>query len=227
MVDSSGLAQRTLAYETARSDVQAHVPRDATRILDLGCSTGLLGAALKQRQGAMVVGVELLPAYASEAERRLDRVVVSDVERFLSTPLPSEGPFDCIIAADVLEHLVDPWTALRRGVELLRPGGTAVISVPNVAYFGALWRVIRTARWPRDPEGIFDGTHLRWFTRADAVDLMQQASINVVRIEPRFARDGRLGWLRRALARTSFERFLPRQYILSGVKRASSEHEPA
>lgn len=50
--------RRWHGYETARPDVANHVPTSARRILELGCSTGALGAALKQRQPALVVGVE-------------------------------------------------------------------------------------------------------------------------------------------------------------------------
>ena len=55
---------RTVGDETARPDIQALVPASARTILDLGCSTGALGAALKARQGATVVGVELGEDYA-------------------------------------------------------------------------------------------------------------------------------------------------------------------
>ncbi|MEA2272887.1 MAG: hypothetical protein QOI98_1595, partial [Solirubrobacteraceae bacterium] len=79
-MDESERAGRIHSYENPRLPVQALVPRDARRILDLGCSSGALGEALKARQPAEVVGVELEPDYAADAERRLDRVIVADVE---------------------------------------------------------------------------------------------------------------------------------------------------
>ena len=113
---------RAGGYESTREDVQAHVPRSARRILELGCSSGALGAALKERNGAFVFGVELDPTYAADAQRRLDRVIVGDAEAFLRGPRPDEAPFDCLIAADVFEHMVDPWATLERAVDLLGPG---------------------------------------------------------------------------------------------------------
>jgi SAM-dependent methyltransferase len=208
---------RFAGYETARPDVQAHVPLDARSILELGCSAGALGAALKARapEPVTVVGVELDPEHAERAAQRLDRVVVGDAEGFLAGPAPPEAPFDCLIAADVLEHLVDPWGALRRAVELVRPGGTVVVSVPNVLFFGALLRVVRERRWPRDPEGVFDRTHLRWFSRSDAEELVRGAGLTVVDIEPRYFVEGRTLRRRQRLARTPLAPFLPVQHIVT------------
>ena len=205
-------------YESDRPDVQRHVPRDACRLLDLGCSTGALGAALKARQDVVVVGVEPSVAYAAEAATRLDRVIVLGVEAFLAEAAPPEAPFDCLVAADVLEHLVDPWSVLAAATNLLAPGGTAVVSLPNVAYWRGLVRIIRGGRWPRDDEGVFDRTHLRWFTHADALELLRQADLHVVDVEPRYWASGTaLRWCR-VLATTRLHRFLPPQYVITAVK---------
>jgi len=164
-------AARAAAYERARPEILAHVPRTARRVLDLGCATGTTGAALKQRQPAHVTGVELEPAYAGEARTRLDEVIAGDVE----TVRP-EGRFDALIAADILEHLKDPWTALRRYAALLEPDGCAVVSLPNVGHWSTYANLAR-GTWPRRPEGIFDATHLRWFTLRDARALLLGAGL--------------------------------------------------
>jgi methionine biosynthesis protein MetW len=162
---------RAAAYERARPEILEHVPLTARRVLDLGCATGATGAALKRRQPAEVVGIEIEPEYAREAEERLDDVIVADVE----TARP-DGRFDALIAADILEHLKDPWAALERYARLLEPGATAVVSLPNVAHWSTYAHLAR-GRWPRRPEGIFDATHLRWFTLADAIALVAQAGL--------------------------------------------------
>ena len=114
-------AARVGTYENARPEVQALVPRDARRLLDLGCASGALGAALKAGQGCSVVGVEVDPLYAARARERLDEVVEADLETFVPETLnhpqggqtPFDGqwgqtPFDCVVAADVLEHVREP-----------------------------------------------------------------------------------------------------------------------
>jgi methionine biosynthesis protein MetW len=213
-VSSSGREVRREAYESARPDVQALVPHAARRILDLGCASGELGAALKRRQGAEVVGIEIDPAYARDAAQRLDRAICATAEEGLADS--SLGRFDCIIAADVLEHLVDPWDVLRRAAALLEPGGTAVVSLPNVRYLLTFWRLIRGGRWPREPAGPFDATHLRWFTPLDARELLAQAGLTVEREVPRYFFRGRALTLAQLAGRTPLAEFLAGQWQLVG-----------
>src|SRR3954447_6307278 len=211
-----GCSPMNEAYEGERPDVQALVPPDARRVLDLGCAAGALGAGLKARDGAPeVVGVEFDPGYAATARGRLDRVIQGDVSEVLARE--DLGRFDCIVAADVLEHLVDPWDALRRAAALLAPGGTAIISLPNVRFFEIFWQLGARGRWPRREQGIFDSTHLRWFTLKDARELAADAGLRVVEVRPlirirpagsRF--DPLFGWL----ARTPLRELFAFQYLL-------------
>ena len=164
-------AARAAAYERARPEILAHVPPSARRVLDLGCATGTTGAALKARQPAHVTGIELEPTYAAEARAHLDEVIEADVEQ-----AQPHGTFDTLIAADVLEHLKDPWAALRRYAGALEPHGTAVVSLPNVGHWSTYAHLAR-GTWPRNAEGIFDATHLRWFTLRDALELLLGAGL--------------------------------------------------
>ncbi len=182
-MDADERRARAEAYESVRPEIVGLVPAGARRVLDLGCSTGWLAGALKQRGPVEVVGIEREPAYAAAAEARCDRVVIGDVEEIAAHP-PDLGRFDCRVAADVLEHLVDPWTALERYVAVLDPGCRAVISLPNVAHWTTYAGLAR-GRWPRRSQGIHDGTHLRWFTLRDAIDLLEGAGLRVEHVERR------------------------------------------
>jgi len=173
-------AARADAYESVRSEIVDLVPAGARRVLDLGCSTGWLARALKSRGEVEVVGIEREPAYAEEARAHCDRVVVADVE---AVP-EGLGRFDCLVAADVLEHLVDPWEALERYVAMLEPGCRAVISLPNAAHWTTFAALAR-GTWPRRPEGIHDATHLRWFTLRDAIALCEGAGLRVEHVDRR------------------------------------------
>jgi methionine biosynthesis protein MetW len=212
--------RRSAAYENPRPEVQEVVPPHARRILDLGCSSGALGAALKQRQGAEVVGIEADSDYAAAAERRLDAVVRADLEELFDGSTSSElGRFDCLVAADVLEHLRDPWRVLSAAVELLEPGGAAVVSLPNVRYWETFFELGVRGRWPRRDEGIFDRTHLRWFTLADAEALLRDAALEPVDVRPQYRLkpdDWRTAQQARRLARGPLRPFLVFQWILAG-----------
>jgi methionine biosynthesis protein MetW len=179
-MDADQRAARADAYESVRTEIVDLVPAAARRVLDLGCSTGWLAAALKERSEVEVVGIEREPAYAALAKERCDRVVVGDVE-----DVPSDlGRFDCLVAADVLEHLVDPWSALEAYARLLEPGCRAIVSLPNAAHW-TTFAALAAGSWPRRPEGIHDATHLRWFTLRDAVDLCEGAGLRVEHVERR------------------------------------------
>jgi SAM-dependent methyltransferase len=160
------------------------VPRGA-RTLDVGCATGYLAAELAAARGARVVGVEADPAAGADAARVCERVVTGDVEtEACRTELRALGPFDALVCGDVLEHLRDPWDALAFLATLLRPGGTAVLSVPNIAHWTGRRALLR-GRFPYAAHGLFDRTHLRFFTRVGARDLAEGAGLRV-RVE-RFA----------------------------------------
>jgi 2-polyprenyl-3-methyl-5-hydroxy-6-metoxy-1,4-benzoquinol methylase len=162
-------------YTHARPEIRALVPLSAQRVVDVGCGEGLVGAALKaERPGLQVRGIEITEA-AELAKTRLDAAVQGTAE---ATPPPDWPAPDCVIFADVLEHLVDPWDALRVWGDRLEPGGTAVISLPNVAHWSVVSSLI-LGRFAYEQEGIMDRTHLRFFTRDTAVQLIEKAGFVV------------------------------------------------
>ena len=101
--------ERSVAYTTQRPDVFAMVLMCAIQILDVGCSNGALGRSLKAaRTGRMVSGIEFDAQFAVEASQHLDYVVLADLNQ-LDWSLKFGGRnFDCIIFADVLEHINQP-----------------------------------------------------------------------------------------------------------------------
>jgi SAM-dependent methyltransferase len=216
-------AARANGYENPRSDVRALVPETSRRILDLGCASGLLGQALKQEQpGRRVVGIESNSGYAREAETRLDRVLALDLDELPEhvQALSELAPFDCIIAADVLEHLRDPWRVLACATLLLDVGGVAVVSLPNVRHWTVIRALLWSGSWPRRPAGIFDGTHLRWFTLRDAQGLLDSAHLLTTGVSRQYWEPHTLRPLVRVLDRTPLRSFLAYQHILVGQRTA-------
>ena len=154
------------------------VPRGA-RVLDVGCATGYLAAELAAR-GSAVVGVEADPAAAAEAAAHCEHVVTGDVETAeCRAALAALAPFDAIACADVLEHLRDPWAALGFLAPLLRPGGHMVLSIPNIGHWTAR-RALFRGRFPYAAHGLFDRTHLRFFTRATMTEMFEQTGYRVL-----------------------------------------------
>jgi 2-polyprenyl-3-methyl-5-hydroxy-6-metoxy-1,4-benzoquinol methylase len=154
--------------------------RPAGRVLDLGCGTGHLGAALRER-GHLVVGVDVNDS--REAKERLDVFVVGDVEHGVPATVHEHGPFDTIVAADMLEHVRDPDGVLVELRDLLAPGGLLVVSVPNFAHWYPRLRVV-SGRFDYDARGILDREHVRFFTRHSFGRLTERSGWRITSTQP-------------------------------------------
>lgn len=149
-------------------------PRAPLRILDLGCSGGLLAEKMRAA-GHYVIGVdaEEVPG----VKERTDEFYLADLNR----PLPEEvgAGFDVVVAGDVIEHLVRPAAVLRDVRRMLAPRGQLLLSVPNFGHWYPRLRVAAGA-FGYDRRGILDETHLRFFTRATLRRLVRQAGFDVL-----------------------------------------------
>jgi GT2 family glycosyltransferase/2-polyprenyl-3-methyl-5-hydroxy-6-metoxy-1,4-benzoquinol methylase/glycosyltransferase involved in cell wall biosynthesis len=133
-------------------------------ILDLGMGAGGLGQFLSQRQLIVADGVSLNLAEAEIARSWYRQALVADLDRDDLTVLFAGQQYDCIVCADVLEHLKAPQNVLAQCKALLKPGGRLLTSVPNAGYCGLVAELIQ-GDFRYRPEGLLDSTHLRFFTR--------------------------------------------------------------
>jgi 2-polyprenyl-3-methyl-5-hydroxy-6-metoxy-1,4-benzoquinol methylase len=154
--------------------------RSGARVLDVGCADGSLGQVMRQQRGASVVGMDNDLAAGELARAVLEDVVIGDLnDPQVLTQVGRLGPYDQIVLGDVLEHTVEPDLALRALVPLLAPGGTFVISLPNVLTLRARARLL-SGVWRYDDAGTFDRTHLRFFSVATARELVNAAGLEIV-----------------------------------------------
>ena len=135
-------------------------------VLELGCAGGAFGAALKARfPGTSVTGIEAGRAASERAQSRLDRVVHARLEDVsFSDQGFRHGEFDTVIAADILEHLVNPWELLVRLKPFLAPRAQIVASIPNIRNLSVVSPLLLNGRFDYDERGLLDITHLRFFT---------------------------------------------------------------
>ena len=150
--------------------------RTGLRVLDVGCGFATTSARIEQL-GNQVTGIDESREIVAVASQRLSRVVTADLQQ---ADLGDEQ-FDVILFADVLEHLAWPVGVLKRYLRWLAPGGSVIVSLPNVG----LWSV-RFAhlfgRWEYEETGVLDRTHLRFFTRRSARWLLAQAELRPEKI---------------------------------------------
>lgn len=120
-----------------------------SRILEVGCGTGGILAALREANPrAQVMGMDLHPDALRMAKQRTDALLVAGD---LRQP-PFACPFNLVGAFDVLEHLPEDLQALSELRQLLTPGGYLLVTVPAHpelwSYFDVASRHCRRYRVP-------------------------------------------------------------------------------
>ena len=162
-------------------------------MLDVGAAQGILGQLLADdasvgagsgRPGTeggetpplQIDAIEPNAAWADAASPFYRQVMDSTVE---AANLP-DNTYDCIVCADVLEHLPDPLATLKRLRQAAKPDATFIISLPNVAHL-AVRTMLLFGRFPKMERGILDKTHLQFFTKDTAKNLLTDAGLHVDR----------------------------------------------
>lgn len=168
----------------ANPELLDKIPLSAKTILDVGCAQGALGAAyLRRNPNCRVLGIDVDEAAVELARGRLSEAVACDVEQ---NPMPFAVPegIDCIIYGDVLEHLVDPWTLLAEHAKYLSPTGTVLVCMPNVEHWSFVARML-AGTFDYEDQGLFDRTHLRWFTPRTMATALTGAGLALADVAPR------------------------------------------
>lgn len=157
--------------------------RDNTLVLDVGCHTGIMGEALREKKQAKVIGIDTDLEALDIARGRLKAALLIDIEQDgWADQLLREGyhNFDVILFGDVLEHTRQPERILLQAKTLLKSGGQIIVSVPNIAH----WRIrfgLLFGRFEYSDSGILDRTHLRFFTRRSAHALLENSGYKITR----------------------------------------------
>jgi 2-polyprenyl-3-methyl-5-hydroxy-6-metoxy-1,4-benzoquinol methylase len=144
-------------------------------ILDVGAAQGMLGDLI-QGSGLTIDGVEANPEWAQLAGPFYRNVFASTVE---NAPL-RDGEYRLVVCGDVLEHTADPVAVLRRLRQAATPDATFIISVPNIAHL-AVRMMLLFGRFPKMDRGPLDRTHLHFFTKDTARQMIESAGLRVQR----------------------------------------------
>lgn len=163
-----------------RAEPLAFLAPPLGEVLDVGCAEGASADALRAAGATRIAGIELDEQFAEVARGRLAEVVTGSVEEEL--PWPPES-FDTILCYDVLEHLRDPWTVLARLRDLVRPGGRVHVALPNARHTSVWVPLVLRGRFAYAPAGLLDVTHLRFFARRDAEELVRGAGLELAAVD--------------------------------------------
>lgn len=175
----------TTYYGNINPELLDWIPLTIGRVLEIGCGDAALAAAYRERNpGVHYTAVEMHGPSAEVAATRVDRLLTGDFGAMTDLQVSQGAPFDAIVLGDVLEHLADPVAVLARLRSMLGDDGHLVLSVPNVSHWSALFHLMN-GRWPAQDSGLFDRTHLRFFTHQSLLDTLREAGFAQVKARPR------------------------------------------
>jgi 2-polyprenyl-3-methyl-5-hydroxy-6-metoxy-1,4-benzoquinol methylase len=166
--------------DLSRAEMLPFIPLESRRILDVGCHMGAFGALIKASLKAEVWGVEPNSETAAIAKLALDHVIVELFSDEIQIP---DRYFDVIVFNDVLEHMPDPWSALRLAARKLAANGSIVASIPNLRNIENLLHILKESDFKYELNGIRDKTHLRFFTKKSVYRLFEDSGLTVVKVQ--------------------------------------------
>lgn len=199
---------RLNGWPADRKQALVYLARPGGRLLEIGCGNGDVMAALAPHFDE-VVGIELSSVRATRTRAALAHLTNCDVLNLSLEALRDAGigQFDCILWADVIEHVVDVIAAMHTLARLARPGAQLVTVTPNVAFLPQRLNILR-GRAPNtaipwlpnegfaiDPEEtkLLDAGHLHYFTFRQ-IEILYR--IGGFRPEQRLGVGARFSWLR-------------------------------
>lgn len=118
---------RALGQNKRINLVSKHRPEG--KWLDVGCGSGLILQAAKERGNWELFGVEPVLEMAEYTNTRLEIPIYTGTFENYPTQI---SEFDIITMWDVLEHLSEPFDAIKKVTKMLKPGGVFILTTPNL-----------------------------------------------------------------------------------------------
>jgi 2-polyprenyl-3-methyl-5-hydroxy-6-metoxy-1,4-benzoquinol methylase len=163
--------------------VASHVVRmvgQKKRVLEVGCGPGSITKVLARQGQCRVTGLEQDLAAIAKVTPYCEAIMQADLNGVEWTGLLDGAErFDVVVAADVLEHLYDPWRTLREMGSFISPDGYLVISLPHVGHAAVVACLINGDFEYRD-WGLLDRTHIRFFGLKNIEALFAEADLKIV-----------------------------------------------
>lgn len=174
------------SYIGLRKDMIKYIKGQSNKVLAVGCALGVNRKYLLDNNiENELLGIGFEEKMAQEASRHNSKMFCGNLndEKFVETVLKENDTFDYILFGDILEHLLDPQKLLMDLKSQLKKYGNVIISLPNIAHIELFIQVFIKGSWPNNERGIFDKTHLRWFTRKDVFSLTKKSNLEVISYE--------------------------------------------
>ncbi len=168
-------------YDLVREEILDLIPGSTKHLLDVGCGMGTISSMAKKKFNIdEVIGIEKFENAASIASTKLDKVICGDIETLQLEY--NNNYFDCILCADVFEHLINPENVIRKLHNLLSDNGVMITSLPNIRHIVPLLKIIFD-RLEHEESGVLDKTHLHFYTLHTMKKMFTETGFEIQRIE--------------------------------------------
>jgi 2-polyprenyl-3-methyl-5-hydroxy-6-metoxy-1,4-benzoquinol methylase len=161
---------------SGNQDVLKLVTKPGSIILDAGCGGGVLAKILSSI-GHVVDGVTISADELAIAKPFVRNVYLHNLEAGLPLEL-APNQYDCVICSHVLEHIVYPEKLLADIYKVLKPGGLLIVALPNIMHYKSRMKLM-SGNFDYQDAGIWDYTHVKWYTFKSAKQLLLNAGFTV------------------------------------------------
>jgi len=164
--------------------IQIGMIPENSKILEIGCATGYMSEYLTKKMGCQVTGVEVDIQQAEVAREKcheliIDKIDSIDTQKRLDQLVSEQGKFDVVFMSQVIEHLAYPEEVLSDIHRWIGPEGVLVISTCNIAHWRCRMRLL-IGKWDYEEYGVFDRTHLRFFTTRSLKKMLEDRGFKVL-----------------------------------------------
>lgn len=132
------------------------------RILDLGCGNGYV-ASLIAGEGHSVMGFDVSPDGVEIARKAHPQIEFEVASIYNDDLVKYADMFDVVVSIEVIEHLIYPKELFRRSLQVLKPGGSLILTTPYHGYLKNLALSLANG-WDRHFDVEWDGGHIKFFS---------------------------------------------------------------
>ncbi len=175
-----GIFTPSRAYPDDAHSILMRLVPPQSRVLELGCSSGYLSGYMERALNCRVTGLEYDPVATEIAAQHATEVHTVDLDAPDALQVAS-GTYDVLLAAAVLEHLKYPEHLLQTAKDLLRPGATVIVSLPNIAHWSFRLKLL-LGQFDYVDYGVMDRTHTRLYTVKTGRALLEEQGYRVIHL---------------------------------------------
>lgn len=152
--------------------------KPGSTVFEIGCASGIQSRLLNKELSCLITGLEIYEHAATNAKPYCEKVIIDNIEHINLSKHLKNKQFDVILFSDVLEHLNNPLSSLKKVKPYLKGNGCLIASIPNIAHAAICWELAH-GRFDYQEFGLLDDTHIRFFTKKNIAKLFELAGYKI------------------------------------------------